>query len=83
MTTTHAFLTDDDIEILEGSLEIADDTDNLHDAIRALLANEATYTQCRRVLLHLVTDHFDYMSNFALRAASRVAMHAAESNLIR
>ena len=60
-------------ELLEGTLAgRAPATDNLYDAIRAVLRNRPSVAQCARVIRHLREDDFDLMTPFAHDAADEL-----------
>lgn len=94
--TTHTLITAPlEREILEGSLTFDGavsedrnpeglnlDTDGLFDAVRAVLNGDASRTQIQRVIVHLVTDDFDYMSNDADDACATLARALADGNYI-
>lgn len=94
MHTTTIITEPNELEILEGSLTFDGvvsernpegdnlDTDGLFDAIRAVLDGTALRTQVQRVIVHLVTDEFDYMSGFADDAAATLARALADGNYI-
>lgn len=63
------------IDLLEGSLDLVPDTDNLHDAIRAVLRNRPSVAQCDRVIRHLRDDDFDFFSSDAHDAADHLTAY--------